>query len=1837
VTEDASAGRLYAEVLADASKFRADAEKKLKAALKGMQAEARVKVSFSTAQARTALNATLREAARDARLSAIKAKAEFNAQQVRTALNAALREAVHDAKLSAITPKVEFSPIQVRRALNDALRQVEGDVTARVKVEIDTWGAQKQVDEIGRGKVVKVDTEAKTVSIENDIERVRRSQSSRPINIPVRADADTLSRVGAALTGMLKMPVIADGAIQLAGGLFAIASSAGQAAGVLAVLPNLAGVAVQGMSALMLGFSGIGEAVKAMGKAQQAAGTQSAKSASQQAAAAEQIRSAQERLARAQEQAAERVAEARQRLARVVEEAAERTSEAERRVSQAQSDGARRVEDAERRVTDSHRTRILALQGLEAATAAAIERQQDLALALSGAALDEESAELALERAKLRLEQITGPGSTASSLDKREADLAFRQAMQRLEEVRESNEDLAQEKAESDRRGIAGSEEVLNAQERIAEATRDEVEAQRNLAEVRADVATDIAEAQRDLAEVHRDNARDIADAQADIVKAQRDGARQVADAQRDLAKAMRPATSAATGQAAAVSALATAMGKLSPAGREFAKFVKGTLEPRMRTFRNAVQQALLPHIQKAITLGMPLLDTLQKGLVDSANRVGELGVKLGRLFGSEAFNKDVSKIMKSNNRALSDFGDAGIALVKILTRVAKVAGPILLEPFAKWTKQLAESALASDKLSESRIAAFLEKSAEAAKKLGKIFINVVRGIRNIARAARPSGDTLLDDLVDASDKFVKVTGDPENQRKMKDFFDRLVPIIEKLGTFLLRVTTLLGRIQEIGGGRAMEAFLATMEIIVGLLERLFSIPGVGTVVGVLLTLAGVGLALGLVAAAIGGIVKNLGRLARFTGLSRLLGGISKGFKDMGDEAEKELPKDKRKSAALADIGDKADKTKKKSDNLGGGLDVLGDKADKNAKKSRGLAGALKKIGDTAKEAVGSLAVLSSGKGGKGGTGGKLGKAGKVAGPAALLALMFGGDISDMFGGGVAGGAASGAVTGGSIGSLFGPIGTAIGGLFGGGFGAVSGGKGNLGHAGAGSLLGLPGLLIGGFGEKIIKNTPGWAKAVRTGVDGMLGEFRRLTKDAPEIVQNGWKKVKETVPGLAGLGALPISLGNILGQGREKFSNFRKEAPKILDKAWGAVVGTVPGLAGLRTSVGGVLGNIKIDFGTFKKALPGVLGQAWKGAVNTVPGLGAITGAVGGVLAGTGKKFDDFKKSAPEILGKAWKGALGTAPSLAPLTGAVGSILTGTGKKFDDLRKSAPDLLRRGFGGVLGTPPAMSKLPEKVGAILDTARKKFEDLKTKAPQIASGGWLGVLGTVPKLKPLTAKVGEITEGVVKWFKSSISGVKTQWDKLPGITGGPIKNVVNTVYNNGLVKLWNAVADKLPGFGPLGTIKLGFARGGILPGQSSYRDGDDQLVPMRKGEGVYVSEAMKDPFERARLFAVNAAAMRGKSLKPFQGFATGGIFEGVGNFLRSAKDFFSGGLKKVLSGAINPLLDSVTSSLSGSPYGKMIAGTARHIASKAIAHILGFEDQLGGGDSKGVVAAAKRYLGRGDGTDGFRGANNNIFNRNWGFGAGTPWCANFVSTAIKDAKAGKAYKGYPTAAVYGYYSRMKKVPGDTARAGDLGVYGGPTGHINIVEKNLGKGKFQTVGGNENSLVRRAVRYGAYAILRPGAALGGIIDSKVFQEKNLGYDHDKNDLMYQLLAHLKPSMAMSVSKTLGALPKRLLNRDSGGPIYPGANVVYNGTGALEWALTPEAVEMLGGPRAVQGLNNVARLHRSSRATSEPRRAVSHQRPGGEITQNIYPQPRQSEYEIGMVAARKLGQLLR
>lgn len=137
-------------------------------------------------------------------------------------------------------------------------------------------------------------------------------------------------------------------------------------------------------------------------------------------------------------------------------------------------------------------------------------------------------------------------------------------------------------------------------------------------------------------------------------------------------------------------------------------------------------------------------------------------------------------------------------------------------------------------------------------------------------------------------------------------------------------------------------------------------------------------------------------------------------------------------------------------------------------------------------------------------------------------------------------------------------------------------------------------------------------------------------------------------------------------------------------------------------------------------------------------------------------------------------------------------------------------------------------------------------------------------------------GAIEKGGKANFSGLRSGIDKTMEKVPGDVGNSLDSTADVLnsFAKEINKSFGSVGVKLTG---VKKPKGGFARGGILPGFTPYSAGDDQLTPMRSGEGVYVSEAMRDPYERERLHKVNAAALRGEPLHRFrdEGYAGGGI--------------------------------------------------------------------------------------------------------------------------------------------------------------------------------------------------------------------------------------------------------------------------------------------------------------------------------------------------------------------------
>lgn len=397
---------------------------------------------------------------------------------------------------------------------------------------------------------------------------------------------------------------------------------------------------------------------------------------------------------------------------------------------------------------------------------------------------------------------------------------------------------------------------------------------------------------------------------------------------------------------------------------------------------------------------------------------------------------------------------------------------------------------------------------------------------------------------------------------------------------------------------------------------------------------------------------------------------------------------------------------------------------------------------------------------------------------------------------------------------------------------------------------------------------------------------------------------------------------------------------------------------------------------------------------------------------------------------------------------------------------------------------------------------------------AFNGIRSVISTVWNngIRPVFNAVKSAIGGVGTAFDRGASAIKSSWNRIKDATKAPVNFVIGTVYNKGIVGLWNKVMGwlHLPDSMKLGKIPM-LESGGAMPVRPGVFNKPTAIV----GEGrsqhpEYVIPT--DPKYRGRAMSLWSAA--GQKM---QMLASGGILGFVKNAASKAiglgKDAL--GLLTNPAGVWDRLVAGLPSAegLRTSPFGNAAATIPKKIMGEARTYALSLFKSFnagfgGGGDATGVVKAALKYIGTGDdrGMD-----NNNMFTRHFGWPAGTPWCALFISKALEDAKATKRYRGAPTAAVASFNAGMKHVPINQGRAGDLATYGS-NDHVNLIIKKVAGG-YDTVGGNQGPRVNRYVRGGQASVLRP-MATGGVLSRQirdVFGQRNL----DRADASNPLLA--------------------------------------------------------------------------------------------------------------------------
>lgn len=100
------------------------------------------------------------------------------------------------------------------------------------------------------------------------------------------------------------------------------------------------------------------------------------------------------------------------------------------------------------------------------------------------------------------------------------------------------------------------------------------------------------------------------------------------------------------------------------------------------------------------------------------------------------------------------------------------------------------------------------------------------------------------------------------------------------------------------------------------------------------------------------------------------------------------------------------------------------------------------------------------------------------------------------------------------------------------------------------------------------------------------------------------------------------------------------------------------------------------------------------------------------------------------------------------------------------------------------------------------------------------------------------------GLRDFFSSVVKGIKTTWETLRSALAKPVNFMINTVYNNGILKAWNVIAGLLPGLtqgNPLTGIPE-HATGGAITGPGTGTS-DDILMWGSNGEHMLTAKEVQ----------------------------------------------------------------------------------------------------------------------------------------------------------------------------------------------------------------------------------------------------------------------------------------------------------------------------------------------------------------------------------------------------------
>lgn len=239
---------------------------------------------------------------------------------------------------------------------------------------------------------------------------------------------------------------------------------------------------------------------------------------------------------------------------------------------------------------------------------------------------------------------------------------------------------------------------------------------------------------------------------------------------------------------------VAEAMRKLTPEGQRLAETMAALVDGPLARMKQATQAAIAPGFTEALESLRPLLPVIQRGLVRTADTIGDLAARAARATDTPLFRAELGRVMAANNAALSlggraagQFALAGLSLADAFRPVQREISRSVLG-VAEFINQSVRAGTES-----GRLTAFFQRAWELAKDVGSVLADLAVALFNTGKQAGALGKALGSSLSDAAADWRAWTETVEGQNAIREWFRDARPVVDATLSLLRELGEMFG------------------------------------------------------------------------------------------------------------------------------------------------------------------------------------------------------------------------------------------------------------------------------------------------------------------------------------------------------------------------------------------------------------------------------------------------------------------------------------------------------------------------------------------------------------------------------------------------------------------------------------------------------------------------------------------------------------------------------------------------------------------------------------------------------------------------------------------------------------------------------------------------------------------------------------------------------------------------------------------------------------------------------------------------------------------------------------